>query len=273
MAESQINDDWTYTAMIQNIQDFSNDQGDEGTDFKRAYVNGRVGGVGLQAGRIDAFLADGNIMDAQADGLVATYGDRIKVKAYMGKASDDTDFDVNNVIATKTIANRYYGGEVSGNLGDSLNLAAGYVKFQDVMGRDSGKDDGIWHVGAAYNFNNDLTLSGMYLNSNWDGERNSDDDGWTVGLNYKGAQASDAGSYGIFARYYDQGEGTYWEHTTDANTFWNTGFKGYAVGANYAVAKNIVATLAYYDTKAKTVTSEGSSLKDKRLWTDVTFTF
>ena len=97
----QINDDWTYTAMIQNIQDFSNDQGDEGTDFKRAYVNGRVGGVGLQAGRIDAFLADGNIMDAQADGLVATYGDRIKVKAYMGKASDDTDFDVNNVIATK----------------------------------------------------------------------------------------------------------------------------------------------------------------------------
>lgn len=88
--------------------------------------------------RIDAFLADGNIMDAQADGLVATYGDRIKVKAYMGKASDDTDFDVNNVIATKTIANRYYGGEVSGNLGDSLNLAAGYVKFQDVMGRDSG---------------------------------------------------------------------------------------------------------------------------------------
>lgn len=144
----QINDDWTYTAMIQNIQDFSNDQGDEGTDFKRAYVNGRVGGVGLQAGRIDAFLADGNIMDAQADGLVATYGDRIKVKAYMGKASDDTDFDVNNVIATKTIANRYYGGEVSGNLGDSLNLAAGYVKFQDVMGRDSGKDDGIWHVGA-----------------------------------------------------------------------------------------------------------------------------
>ena len=143
-------------------------------------------------------------MDAQADGLVATYGDRIKVKAYMGKASDDTDFDVNNVIATKTIANRYYGGEVSGNLGDSLNLAAGYVKFQDVMGRDSGKDDGIWHVGAAYNFNNDLTLSGMYLNSNWDGERNSDDDGWTVGLNYKGAQASDAGSYGIFARYYDQ---------------------------------------------------------------------
>ena len=41
----------------------------------------------------------------------------------------------------------------------------------------------------------------------------------------------------FFARYYDQGEGTYWEHTTDANTFWNTGFKGYAVGANYAVVK------------------------------------
>ena len=40
----QINDDRTYTAMIWNIQDFSNDQGDEGTDFRRAYVNDRFGG-------------------------------------------------------------------------------------------------------------------------------------------------------------------------------------------------------------------------------------
>lgn len=34
----QINDDWSYTGMIENTQDFANDKGDEDVDFQRAYV-------------------------------------------------------------------------------------------------------------------------------------------------------------------------------------------------------------------------------------------
>ena len=33
-----VNEDWSYTAMIQNEQDFRNDKGDEDTKFQRAYV-------------------------------------------------------------------------------------------------------------------------------------------------------------------------------------------------------------------------------------------
>ena len=71
-----------------------------------------------------------------------------------------------------------------------------------------------------------------------------DDDGWTVGLTFKGAEAAKKGSWGLFANYYDLGGQTYIAHTTDANTFDGQGFKGYGVGANYTVAKNMVLTAA-----------------------------
>lgn len=68
-------------------------------------------------------------------------------------------------------------------------------------------------------------------------------------------------------------------HTTDANTFGMTGFKGFGVGANYTIAKNIVANVAYYNTEsklAKEIPGAADYLdrsKDHRFWTDVTFTF
>ena len=103
-------------------------------------------------------------------------------------------------------------------------------------------------------------------------------DGWTAGLTYKGAEATEAGSWGLFANYYDQGGMTYVAHTTDANTFGMTGFKGFGVGANYTLAKNIVANVAYYNTESKLAKALGVAdyidrSKDHRFWTDVTFTF
>ena len=37
--------------MVQNIQDFKTETGDERLDFQRAYMEGRLGGVDVQAGR------------------------------------------------------------------------------------------------------------------------------------------------------------------------------------------------------------------------------
>ena len=57
-----------------------------------------------------------------------------------------------------------------------------------------------------------------------------------------------------------------------------TGFKGFGVGANYTIAKNIVANVAYYNTESKLAKAIGAAdhldrTKDHRFWTDVTFTF
>ena len=255
----QINDDWSYTGMIENTQDFADtpNSGDEDTSFARAYVEGKIGGLNVTAGRYNAFLANGNIYDDKVDGAEVSYGDKVKVTGFAGKA---TEVDGGN----------YAGGELAGAFGN-LNLAAGYVNYKDLADVKD-LDDAIWYVGADYNFG-DVTLSGMYLkgDASEDGKdiTDIDTDGWTAGLAYKGADASDAGSWGLFANYYDLGGQTYIAHTTDANTFGGDGFKGYGVGANYTFAKNIVGTVAYYDTESKF----DSKVDDQRVWADLTFTF
>lgn len=43
--------------MIENTQDFDNNNGEEDTSFARAYVEGKLGGLAVTAGRYNAFLA------------------------------------------------------------------------------------------------------------------------------------------------------------------------------------------------------------------------
>ena len=266
----QINDDWSYTGMLENTQDFTEDAGNEKTEFKRAYVEGKIGGLDLTAGRYGAFFANGNVYDAQADGAQLSYGDKVKVTAFAGKGTDEAgDCAASN--------GNYAGGEISAAMGENFSLNGGYVNFKDI-GQVTGEtetnvDNAIWYVGADANFG-DFTLSGMYLkgdkSENDQDVKGVDDDGYTVGLSYKGAEASEAGSYGIWANYYDQGAQTYVEHTTDANSFAGEGFKGYGVGANYTFAKNIVGTVAYYDTESKL---DYPNNDDQIIWADLTFTF
>ena len=260
----QINDDWSYTGMLENTQDFTEDAGNEKTEFKRAYVEGKIGGLDLTAGRYGAFFANGNVYDAQADGAQLSYGDKVKVSAFAGKGTDDW--------TVGTTAGNYAGGEISAALGENFSLNGGYVNFKDMGWDESEFDNAIWYVGAEANFG-DFALTGMYLKGDMSYNDHDvegvDDDGYTVGLSFKGAQADEVGSYGLFANYYDQGAQTYVAHTTDANTFDNTGFKGYGVGANYTFAKNIVGTVAYYDTESKL----DSDVDDQIIWTDLTFAF
>lgn len=307
-----INDDWTYTGMLQNTQNLSDNAGNEDTKFQRAYVDGKLGGMAVRAGRYNLVIADGNIYDTRADGLELSYGNKLKLKGFAGKATDDitvvpymaTNGD-NTFAADITNGGKYWGLAVEGELAKGLKATAGYTQFKDMgtgfveaanPGETFGKtdiDNGIWHAGLGYDMGH-FNLSAMYLkgdlsadkfNVMFDGEINKaidqylDDDGFVIGLSYKGAKAEDAGSWGAWAKYYDQGAQTYVAHTTDANTFGMTGFKGFGVGANYTLAKNIVANVAYYNTESKLmkelpgIAADLDRTKDHRFWTDVTFTF
>ena len=303
-----INDDWTSTGMLQNVQNLNNNTGDENTSFQRAYVDGKLGGMAVRAGRYNLVIADGNIYDTRADGLELSYGNKLKLKGFAGKATDDitvvpymaTNGD-NTFAADITNGGKYWGLAVEGELAKGLKATAGYTQFKDMgtgfveaanPGETFGKtdiDNGIWHAGLGYDMGH-FNLSAMYLKGDLSADKLGgnaqpaidkylDDDGFVIGLAYKGAKAEDAGSWGAWAKYYDQGAQTYVAHTTDANTFGMTGFKGFGVGANYTIAKNIVANVAYYNTEsklAKEIPGAADYLdrsKDHRFWTDVTFTF
>ncbi len=269
----QINDGWTYTAMIQNEQDLTDNSGNEDTEFKRAYVEGRIGGLNVLAGRYNPMFVDGNVYDAKADGVEVSYGRNVVVKGFAGKLADDFDI-ASSLVGEEVNGGNYAGGELAGSFGD-FNAKAGYLNIKDIASDQIGDgfDNAIWYVGADYTFGGTTNLSATYLKGDMSYKDKDfevkDDDGYVIGLSYKGAEADDKGSWGLFANYYDQGMGTYIAHTTDANTFEGTGFKGYGVGANYTFAKNIVGTVVYYDTESKL----DSDIDDQRIWADLTFTF
>ena len=270
----QINDDWSYTGMLQNTQNLGDNAGNEKTDFQRAYVDGKLGGLAVRAGRYNLVLADGNFYDTRADGIEVAYGKDVKLTGYAGKFAEDTNID-----GWDTNGGNYWGADVTAAIGKGLDLSAGYIHVNDIAEDDRLDDNKVWYVGAKYAVGH-VGLSAMYLKGDLSdsyGNKYDEDwqkDGYVIGLDYKGAKAAEVGSWGLWAKYYNQGTATYLAHTTDAHTFWGEGFKGYGVGANYTFAKNIVGNVAYYETKdIYAQKTEDYTVKDRRLWTDVTFTF
>ena len=267
--KGDINDDWTYSAMFRNQQFFTNDKGNAGEEdvaFQRAYVNGRVGGLAVQAGRYNkADITGGNIHDNRVDGVQVSYGKDVKLTAGYGKATGV------EVIAGENKDVAY--AELGAKLG-AVDAFAGYYKFDNLL--KAADDDAIWTVGLGFDLAKDLKLTGTYLRSDVDAVavdnvkyNDVDKDGYVVAMAYKGAKAAKAGSWGLNASYYDQGAGTVVAHTMDG-IYFDEGFKGYSVGANYALAKNIVAGVTYYDLESK---EAKGTLDAQTLWSQVVFSF
>ena len=291
-----INEDWTYTGRFENSQYYTGDKGASGDDDVKlnwAYVTGKVGGAKVQAGRQDFKLHTGNVIDATVDGAIVSYGDKVKLTGYVGKAADSGTWDnlgdatvvdsKDKVVGTALQEDdRVYIADLSAKLG----AVDAYVTYYKA---DTLNENEIWNVGVALPVVKDLKFTAEYMHG--DAEVGDivdvDNNGYAFGLAYKGAKASQPGSWGVYANYFDQPVSTYLEHTIDGyapfafdtveyNVDTNVatvdnasdGFKGYEVGANVALAKNIVAAVKYYDLEGR----EGN-YDEQTIWSEVVFTF
>ena len=266
----QVNDDWSYTALVEHNHAFNDDDGDEGdTKWQRAYLTGKLGGVKVTAGRIYNLVAEGNIWDSRMDAVKAEYGKDVKVTAVVGKA---------NASSPKTDAGEYKSLEVATKVG-IVGLTAGWYDFDDIQRYDSkakkyedrAGEREIFAFAANMPVAKDLKFGAMYLTG--DNDQNLEDEGYVLTLAYKGAKASVPGSWGLTAKWYDQGAGTYMDHTMNGyadsyDVAKYDGFEGYGLFANYALAKNIVAQVEWYDLESKKGATDVETL-----WTQVVFTF
>ena len=245
----QINEDWSYTGMFENNQDFGNETGDDEIDFARAYVEGRVGGLDVVAGRYNEVTFSGNILDANLDMAKVSYGDKVKVSALAGKAYDSVEVGEE---AGKLLDSddRIYIGSIEAALGD-VDAYVAYFKTNSDMDKE------IWNVGASYGFG-DFTLSAEYMRGDKE-YSNAGKDGWWADLAWKGAEADQPGSYGIHAGYYDQSPSAYIMPTTDAEYFAD-GYKGWNVGVSYTFAKNIVGMVNYWDMESQTTNEDAQTI-------------
>ena len=279
--KGQVNDDWSYTGMLENNQDFTNNAGDEDTKFQRAYVDGKIGGVAVEAGRLPLNLVAGNLYDTRADGIVASYGKDVKVTGFYAKPTNQGKVlaDTPKIDKIEVEYDNVYGAKVDAKFG-VVTATAGYTVFQDAAlngyeyVNDKAElvesvdldDNKIWNVGVAFDVAKNLNLSANYMKSS-EKYVTDDDDAIVVGLSYAGAKAAKAGSFGIYANYYDQARSTVVAHTMNGE-YGTHGFKGYMVGANYTFAKNIVGAVEYYDLEDK-----WDSNDLKTLWSQLVFTF
>ena len=280
----EINDNWTYTGMLQNEQDFTNDNGDSTTRFQRAFVTGRYGDFTFTAGRHNDTVAEGNIYDSRVDGVKLVYGNKTKLTAAYGKMSSiDGAFDSQPKTAYKengSAAGKYWRVALGTKLGKDFDAEANYISAKDVdkiFNKTSNPyDQKVISVGANYKTDK-WGLGAMWLHGttdytdtsilNGDGSNN----GYVISLNLGYAKASKPGSVGLWAKYYSEPASTVIAHTFVADYDPAFGFKGYAVGIDYTLAKNMVAGVQYYGLKNKDGNTDDSN--HKTLWSQLIVTF
>ena len=270
IVKGAINDGWTYTGRFENNQYMSGKEkdknftgsNDDSVTFNWAYVSGKIGGVKVDMGRQDFKVGEGFVVDSRHDGIKAAYGKDVKLTVWAGKGSDD----FTNLYSGMYAEDRAYYADLATKVG-VVDVNVDYYKL-DAKNEVAQKE--IWAVGASLPLAKGLKLAGQYLMG--DEQQGKDDNGYTVTLAYKGAKAAAPGSWGLYANYFDQPAATELYSTIRSYAqmdSWQDGFEGYRVGANYAIAKNIVAQVEYYDLEDRA----DSKVTEETLWSQVTFTF
>ena len=276
-----VNEDWTYTGRFENSHYYAGRDGTDDVTLNWAFVSGRIGGVKVDAGRQD--FVKGDVMDTRADGIKLSYGDSVKVFGWAFKAAssgwansnsfyvdsnNNDEMDANEVLLDD--GDRIYVAGVEAGIG-VVDAAVRYYKA------DNWRDNQIWEASVAGEIAKDLTLKGSYFFGDSDQSRiDGDDSGYLVGLSYRGAKASQPGSWGVYANYSDRPMSTFLEPTLFAGGYGvfpsdmidGDGYQGFDAGANVTLAKNIVAGVKYVDVESR----EGNT-DDQTIWSELVFTF
>jgi hypothetical protein len=130
-----VNDNWNYVGMLQNMQYFDNNAGDETTDFQRAYLEGRLGGAKVTAGRFNQTNQVPELYDTRFDGVKVAYGKNVRLGAYYGKPTNEAKTVIDTTKEAVTgyrFYNKAWGVNAAADLGKNVTLSAGYDKFTNA---------------------------------------------------------------------------------------------------------------------------------------------
>lgn len=222
--DTEFNKDWRVYGGLEGKKNIVNY--DNGFEFSRLYIAGKLGQSMVKAGSFGYLMAEGNIYDSDYDGVRADFGRPIKYTVSYGSTNDTQK----TYIATALYNDFDY------------NLEAGVYRNQ--LNDSSNSRNTIRTLGGNYNFSN-FSLGAMVLNSSLKdtkGNRN----GYVFSFNYGDLKTWRPGTYGVFAKYYNQPQYTYISHGMNGSGSKMGGFRGYGIGMSYTVAENFVAGIEYY---------------------------
>ena len=266
--KGEINEDWAYTGRLESNQ-YTYETGsatqnhDDDVVLNWAYVSGKIGGMKADIGRQTIKMHSGLIIDEYLDAAKLQYGKDYKFTFVAGKGASGLN--------TELSEDRNYIADVTTKVG-VVDARVGYYKFEGHTKAGAVSEKEIYNVGATI-----PAAKGLKLSADWfqgDAAANAEENGYVFGLAFGGAKAAKVGSWGVYANYYDMPAAVYVEPTFEAVCDVPApakGVKGYEIGANYTVAKNIVAGVKYFDLEANEGKVAGEEAKT--IWTEVVFTF
>ena len=261
------NSGWTANARLDYEMNLSTDENNEHVVVDRAYVEGPLFGATVTAGRTPVFTAQGLLFDDRISGGTVAFGsDEFKTTLAAGRYNPEHDSlsegEVNKGLTARDITAEYYGVQFDYTPNDSLALNAGYTALTGIdasdvaleaIGYGSDNTANIWYAGGKYAFDKNVAFVGEYAQNT---DADTEDQAWTAELQYKGANAADAGSWGMYAGYRQIEAFSAIAPTYD--DIIGAGYKGAVVGASYVPAENILATIEYFDGE-ETVSGQDAS--------------
>ena len=273
-----INENWTAHARID--ADFQKDDVSDNVkkDISRAWTEGQYGKFNVKLGRFGTFsdASHGLVMDDDVTGAEFTYApsENWKVKATAARTAGLSDriaksADNKNEATYWAVEANYANGKWDAGVGYHNVLAT-----HTYQGGDNSSFR-IADLGVGYAFDKNVKLTGDYAKgSSQNLKENAANNAYSIQLNYKGADAADAGSWGAYVAYRQLAPFATLVPTYDFKAGYE-GFytlKGWEIGADYTFAKNIVATAKYFNGK-DTGADRGTDDKATGVFTRVDFMF
>ena len=281
---ARINENWVGKARIDYGQADNMNTGANTTSatVDRIYVEGTYGTTKIDLGKIPFKTQSdyGMVSDYRMAGGQVVFGKDVKLSLAAGRIND-TNYALfahggtNAGTQDKSIDGTasYQGVEVYNDRAQKFTWGLGFqhVKQEkELKALIDNSSVNIWNVGLGYKFTNDLNLTGAYAHASGADSAiaSKHKRSYAIQLNYKGAKASQMGSWGAFVGYRHLGELSTIHSTYREFGPMNGGEKGWEVGLSWAPMKNVVGKVQYYWGKELT-----SNNKTNALWTELSFIF
>ena len=248
----EINEHVSVKARINAKTEASDDSSDTDVKLNRAFADTQWKNLNIKIGKVPTLDNTNVIFDNDNDsfsGASAIVGNKVKLVAGGGRFSGSKDVyssSSRRYFSTRSLddtANYWFSGvgydNGKLNLGSTYHhLASDDLKASSKTGNNPYVD--MVGINANYRFNDNVSVSGSFAKNFNASEQNKSG---SFQVNYKNANPSDVGSWGVYSAYRYLGSNASFHNAFEVML---AGQRGYEFGGSYTLFPNTIASLRYF---------------------------
>ncbi len=241
---AEVNSNWHVNARLDATVDMAADSNANQVTLERVWAQGDYDNFQVKLGRFEAYDSD-NVFDTEHTGAQVTFGKDVKATVGYARVNKGKikHFDPRMGWGDSPVhANHLYAGVDYAK--DKLNVGVSFhnVKLHDASAVTTPDSTNVYVLKAGYQFLPTLNANAWYAKGSENFSGLDQTKAAALEVNYKGAEAENKGSFGAWVAYRHLGRDADLLHAYDALRL---GQKGFEIGANYALFKNVVLTGRY----------------------------